>query len=147
VIGALVLSAWGRRVVVPWVKRTVGPALASFAVLARQPRKLAQLVGGAALSKLATIAAFALTISAMGVTMDFSQVGALYMVASTVGAAVPTPGGVGGIEAALTAALISAGVDPATAGAIVLIFRLFTFWFPTLPGWAFLQRVQRNGVV
>jgi len=147
VVGGVVLSSWGRRVVVPWVKRTVGPALHSFAVLARQPRKLSQLVGGAALGKLATIAAFALCVSAMGVNMDFAQVGALYMVANTVGAAVPTPGGVGGIEAALTAALISAGVDPPTAGAIVLIFRLFTFWFPTLPGWAFLQRVQRTGVV
>ncbi len=147
VIGGVVLSSWGRRVVVPWVKRTVGPALHSFAELARQPRKLSQLVGGAALGKLATIAAFALCVSAMGVNLDFAQVGALYMVANTVGAAVPTPGGVGGIEAALTAALISAGVDPATAGAIVLVFRLFTFWFPTLPGWAFLQRVQRTGVV
>ncbi len=145
--GAVVLSAWGRRVVVPWVRRTVGPALASFASLARRPRKLTQLVGGAALAKLATIAAFSVTVSAMGVSMDFAQVGALYMVANTVGSAVPTPGGVGGIEAALTAALISAGVDPPTAGAIVLVFRLFTFWFPTLPGWAFLQRVQRTGVV
>lgn len=146
-VGAVVLSAWGRRVVLPWVKRTVGPAARSIAVLARSPRKLTQLVGGATVAKLATIAAFALSVSAMGVDMDFAQVGALYMVANTIGAAVPTPGGVGGVEAALTAALISAGVDPPTAGAIVLIFRLFTFWFPTLPGWAFLQRVQRTGVV
>lgn len=147
VVGAVVLSAWGRRVVVPWVKRTVGPAIESFVELARQPKKLAQLIGGTALSKMATIVAFAVCMSAMGVDMDFAQVGALYMVANTVGAAVPTPGGVGGVEAALTAALISAGVDPPTAGAIVLIFRLFTFWFPTVPGWACLQRAQRTGVV
>lgn len=147
VVGSIVLSAWGRRVVVPWVKRTAGPALASLVDLARQPRKLGQLFGGALLAKLATIAAFALCVSAMGVDMDFARIGALYMVANTVGAAVPTPGGVGGIEAALTAALISAGVDPPTAGATVLIFRLFTFWFPTLPGWAFLQRAQRTGIV
>ncbi len=146
-IGGVILSSWGRRVVVPWLSRTLGPALASFAELARRPRKLGQLFGGAALAKLATIAAFALCVSAMGVNMDFARIGALYMVANTVGAAVPTPGGVGGIEAALTAALISAGVDAPTAGAIVLIFRLFTFWLPTLPGWAFLQRVQRAGVV
>lgn len=147
VIGGLLISSWGRRVVVPNVKKAVGPAVASLTELARRPSKLAQLFGGAALAKLCTIAAFALVVSAMGVDMAFARVGALYMVANTIGAAVPTPGGVGGIEAALTAALISAGVDAPTAGAIVLIFRLFTFWLPTLPGWAFLQRAQRTGIV
>lgn len=147
VIGAIVLSSWGRRVVVPQVKKLTGPAIASFAELARNPTKLALLFGGTTLGKLTTISAFALCVSAMGVDMSFARIGALYMVANTIGAAVPTPGGVGGIEAALTAALISAGVDAPTAGAIVLIFRLFTFWFPTLPGWACLQRAQRTGVV
>ncbi len=147
VIGAVALSGWGKRVVVPRVKQSVGPGLASFVALARRPRKLAQLFGGTALAKLATIAAFTVCASAMGVNMDFARIGALYMVANTVGAAVPTPGGVGGLEAALTAALISAGVDAPTAGATVLVFRLFTFWFPTLPGWACLQRAQRTGVV
>lgn len=147
VVGAVVLSAWGRRVVVPRVRTTFGPAVASFAELARRPTKLALLFGGNVVSKLMTIAAFAVCVSAMGVDMNFARLGALYMVANTVGAAVPTPGGVGGLEAALTAALISAGIDAPTAGAIVLVFRLFTFWFPTLPGWACLQRAQRTGVV
>lgn len=147
VVGGVVLSGWGRKVVVPKVKQLVGPALASFVELVRQPSKLAQLFGGTLLVKMATIGAFALCVSAMGIDMNFARIGALYMVANTVGAAVPTPGGVGGIEAALTAALISAGVDPPTAGATVLIFRLFTFWFPTLPGWACLQRAQRTGIV
>ena len=69
------------------------------------------------------------------------------MIASTVGSAVPTPGGVGGVEAALTAALIGAGVDEATAAAITLFFRGFTYWLPTLPGWGFLRYVQRVGIV
>ncbi|MBS1848835.1 MAG: flippase-like domain-containing protein [Actinobacteria bacterium] len=147
VIGAIVLSSWGKRVVVPKVKELVGPALRSFVELTRQPTKLAQLMGGTALGKMCTIISFAVCVSAMGVDMSFARIGALYMVANTIGAAVPTPGGVGGIEAALTAALISGGVDAPTAGAIVLIFRLFTFWFPTVPGWACLQRAQRSGIV
>jgi uncharacterized membrane protein YbhN (UPF0104 family) len=54
---------------------------------------------------------------------------------------------VGGLEAALTAALLGAGVASATAVAIVVLFRLFTFWLPTLPGWLMLQYTQRTGVV
>ena len=48
----------------------------------------------------------------------------MYMLGNTVGSAVPTPGGVGGIEAALIAVLTGAGVDDATAAAAVLVFRL-----------------------
>lgn len=147
VAGALLLSAWGKRVVLPKAKAALGPAIENFAQLARQPSKLALLFGGNLLSKMMTIGAFAVVVSAMGVDMSFARIGALYMIANTIGAAVPTPGGVGGLEAALTAALISAGVDAPTAGAIVLMFRLFTFWFPTIPGWACLQRAQRTGIV
>ncbi len=146
-IGIVALSGWGRRTIIPRVRESLGPAVASFADLARQPTKLVQLFGGAALTKAATIVAFAGCVSAFGVDLGFARIGALYMVANTVGAAVPTPGGVGGLEAALTAALISGGVDPAKAGAIVLVFRLFTFWLPTIPGWVCLQRAQRTGIV
>ncbi|MCB1256059.1 MAG: flippase-like domain-containing protein [Microthrixaceae bacterium] len=147
VVGVITLSGWGKRVVVPKVKATVGPAVSSLGELARQPSKMAQLFGGNALLKLSNVVAFAACVSAFGVDLGFARVGALYMIANTVGAAVPTPGGVGGVEAALTAALISGGVDAPTAGAIVLVFRLFTFWIPTLPGWISLQRAQKTGIV
>ena len=108
---------------------------------------MGELFGGAALAKLVTIAAFAVSVRALGVDMPFVQAAALYMVANTIGSAVPTPGGVGGIEAALTAALLSVGVPSATAASIVLLFRLATFWLPTLPGYLFLRRVQHQGIV
>ncbi|MCU0269523.1 MAG: flippase-like domain-containing protein [Acidimicrobiales bacterium] len=145
--GVLFLSRWGRRVVVPLVRKHAGRAFHDFRRLAGRPDRLGELFGGAGLGKLATIAAFWLTILAFGQDMSFVRAGALYMVANTIGSAVPTPGGVGGIEAALTAALLSAGLDNATAAAIVVVFRFFTFWLPTLPGWGFLQYVQRKGYV
>lgn len=146
-VGALLLSSWGKRTVLPWVRRTLGKALGSFRDLAKRPDQLFKLFGGAALGKLATIVAFWLSCLAFGVDLSFAKAGALYMVANTVGSAVPTPGGVGGIEAALTAVLLSYGVDNATAAAVVLLFRFITFWLPTLPGWVALQDVQRRGIV
>jgi undecaprenyl-diphosphatase len=147
IVGFVFLSGYGRRVVLPWVTRTWDKVFGSIRDLSKRPSKLAELFGGAAAAKLVTIMAFAVSIKALGVDMPFSQVGALYMVGNTIGSAVPTPGGVGGIEAALTAMLLSAGVESATAASIVLLFRLATFWLPTLPGWYFLRRVQREGIV
>jgi len=147
VAGAIILSSWGKRVVWPTLRDTFGKALRSFRDLGRRPGLLGLLFGGAALSKLVNIIAFMASVRAFGVDMGLAQAGALYMVANTVGSAVPTPGGVGGIEAALTAVLIGAGVDPATAAAIVLLFRLSTFWAPTVPGYGFLRYTQRAGIV
>lgn len=147
VVGGLLLSGWGRAKVLPTVRRTLGKALASFRDLARRPDRLGLLFGGAGLGKLVTVLAFVVSVRAFDVDMGLAQAGALYMVANTIGSAVPTPGGVGGLEAALTAALLGANVDPATAAAIVLLFRLMTFWLPTVPGWFFLRHAQRTGVV
>nr|MCU0260637.1 flippase-like domain-containing protein [Ilumatobacteraceae bacterium] len=145
--GVLVLSSWGRRVVVPKVRGVLAKVRSSFGELLRRPDRLGLLFGGAAMAKAVTLFAFVVSVHAFDVDMGFAQAGALYMVANTIGSAVPTPGGVGGIEAALTAALVGAGVDPATAAAIVVLFRFATFWAPTLPGWFFLQHAQRTGVV
>jgi uncharacterized protein (TIRG00374 family) len=147
VLSLLLYSRWGRKVVRPLLAGAVAKVRGSFGTLARDPGKLALLFGGAGLGKLFTIICFWLSVLAFGVDMSFPKAGALYMVANTVGSAVPSPGGVGGIEAALTAVLIGYGVDSATAAGAVLFFRVLTFWLPTLPGYGFLQYTQRKGIV
>ena len=99
------------------------------------------------LAKLATITAFVVSVHAFNVDMGFVQAAALYMVANTVGSAVPTPGGVGGLEAALTAVLLGAGVEAADRRRDRVLFRVATYWLPTLPGWLLLQDAQRRDIV
>lgn len=144
---AVLYSRWGRTIIRPWVRGTVAKLRSTLGELARSPSKLAELFGGAALGKLCNIIAFWLSGLAFSAGLSFPKAGALYMIANTVGSAVPTPGGVGGIEAALTAVLIAYGVDSATAAAMVLFFRILTFWVPTAPGYGFLQYTQRKGIV
>ncbi len=55
--------------------------------------------------------------------------------ASAVASAVPTPGGLGGAQAAYAAARTFAGVDQAVALSKVFLFRFATFWMPILPVW------------
>lgn len=148
VVGVVLGVAWsttkGRALLVrTW--ESLRSALADLRELARQPTKLLMLFGGAGLSKLGSILALAVTMLAFGVPVDFPAVGAMYIVATTVASAAPTPGGVGPIEAALTAGLIGLGVEAGQAAAIVLVFRLFTYWFPTLPSWYAMTRMQKRG--
>jgi uncharacterized membrane protein YbhN (UPF0104 family) len=62
---------------------------------------------------------------------EFFRVFFLAHLASTF---VPTPGGVGVVEAGTTGALIAAGVDTTTALAAVIIYRFFTYVVPIVFG-------------
>jgi len=46
----------------------------------------------------------------------------------------PMPGGVGGVEGGMIAALAAFGVDAGQAVVAVLLFRAMTFWLPLIPG-------------
>jgi uncharacterized protein (TIRG00374 family) len=46
----------------------------------------------------------------------------------------PMPGGVGGVEGGMIAALAAFGVDAGQAVVAVLLFRAMTFWLPMVPG-------------
>jgi glycosyltransferase 2 family protein len=149
VIAAIVIAATPklRRWVVRFVTTTFAKIKQDFGELARRPTKLSLLFGGQAIAKLSTIIAFALSCRAFDVDLAFVELGALYMVANTVASAVPSPGGVGAIEAALVFMLTSAAVDDATAWAAVLLFRLINYWFPTVPGYLALKVSERRQLV
>jgi len=148
-IAAVVIAATPklRRWLMGFVTSTLSKIKADFGELARRPSKLSLLFGGQAFAKLSTILAFVWSCRAFDVDLTFVELGALYMVANTVASAVPTPGGVGAIEAALVFMLTGAAVDDATAWAVVLLFRLINFWFPTIPGYFALKVSERRQLV
>jgi glycosyltransferase 2 family protein len=136
-----------RRWVVGFVRSTLEKIRHDFGELARMPSKLALLFGGAGFAKLTTIVAFVGSCRAFDIDLSFATLGALYLAANTVASAVPTPGGVGAIEAALAFVLLNAGVDEATAWAAVLLFRLINYWLPTIPGYLALKISERRELV
>ena len=116
-------------------------------MLARSPLKLAMLFGGSAAVTLAYIAALAAAIAAFDGGLSFAQVGAVYLGASVVAAAAPTPGGLGAMEAALVAGLTGVGMESGPAVAAVLSYRLATYWIPILPGWISFQMLERRNFI
>jgi len=64
-------------------------------------------------------------------TLEFLRV---YFVVTLLSSFVPTPGGVGVVEAGLTGALVAAGVSAPTALAAVIVYRLLTYVTPIVVG-------------
>jgi len=136
-----------RRWLSDFVRSTIGKIRHDFGELARRPSKLALLFGGAGLGKLATIVAFVFSCRAFGIDIAFAELGAMYLIGTTIASTVPTPGGVGAVEAALILVLTNAGVPDATAWSAVLLFRLINYWFPTIPGYIALKMSERRELV
>jgi uncharacterized protein (TIRG00374 family) len=75
----------------------------------------------------------------------------LAFVAASVLSMIPiTPGGLGFVEAGLTALLVTAGIGADAAVAATLLFRLVSFWLPlpigAVAGWWFRRRYPRRAL-
>ena len=75
------------------------------------------------------------------------HVAVAYLAATVAVALVPTPGGIGSVEAALVVALVAAGGPVAVATAVVLAYRIITVWLPLLPGALTLGALVRLRVI
>ena len=140
---ALALPA-GRRLVRARLSPTFGQVLPRLVEIAQRPAKLAEGIGGALLLSVSYIFCLAASVAAFGSSVPIAKIGFVYLTGSAVGSIIPTPGGLGAVEALLTAGLIAAGVPAGVAGASVLLFRLLTFWLPVPFGWVALNYLERQ---
>lgn len=111
------------------------------------PRKLATAVGGILLQSLGLIACFYAALLAVGETVNFAGLAVVQLVGNTLGMAVPTPGGLGAVEAALTAGVSTLGVPSTVAVTGVLVFRIISFWLPILPGWILWTQMRKRDML
>ncbi len=132
-----------------WATEKVRPifsqVLPRLSSLANQPRKLATGVFGVLLLNMSYCACLIASVRAFTTDSSIAAIALVYLAASIVGQAAPTPGGLGAVEAAVAAGLTAAGIDPGIAISATLAFRLMTFWIPTIPGWFSFRNLQRTG--
>jgi uncharacterized protein (TIRG00374 family) len=134
----------GRRALRARVSPTLGQVVPRLLDVAQQPVKLARGIGGALLLSLSYILCLAACVAAFGRSVPIASIAVVYLTGSAIGSILPTPGGLGGVEAALTAGLTAAGLPGAVAVSAVLLFRLLTFWLPVPFGWAALSFLERH---
>jgi uncharacterized membrane protein YbhN (UPF0104 family) len=132
-----------------WMGKRIGPTfkqvLPRLVTVAQRPLKLATGIGGILLLNIAFCLCLVASVRAFGGGGGLAAIAIVYLAGSTLGQAAPTPGGVGAVEAVMTAGLIAAGVESGIALSAVLLFRLLTFWLPTIPGWFSFQWMTKAG--
>lgn len=112
-----------------------------------QPARLAVSAGANLLLTAAYLVAFIAALRAVGAHPAILPAAVVYLAGNAVGAAAPTPGGLGGVEAVLAAGLTAMGIPAAQAISGVLVFRIATFWLPILAGWLSYLWLQRRRIL
>ncbi|MGO8980426.1 MAG: flippase-like domain-containing protein [Streptosporangiaceae bacterium] len=134
----------GRRLARSRLAPALGQVIPRLLDIAQRPVKLAEGVGGAFLLTATYILCLDASVRALGGSVALVSVAVVYLTGSAIGSAVPTPGGLGAVEAALSAGLTAAGLPGAKAISAVLLFRLLTFWLPVPLGWISMSYLQRH---
>ncbi|MBL7497488.1 flippase-like domain-containing protein [Frankia sp. CNm7] len=96
-------------------------------------RRAALLWGGSIAIPMLHAATLCAVAAALHAPLGPGKIMVVYLVASALAAVIPSPGGFGGLDAALTALLTTAGAPTTTAIAAVLGYRLLTNWLPLAP--------------
>ena len=137
----------GRRMLRARVSPMLGQVVPRLLEVAQQPGKLARGIGGTLLVSFCYIFCLIACVAAFSRSVPVAKIGLVYLTGSAIGSIIPTPGGIGGVEAALTAGLTAAGVPGAAAASAVLLFRLLTFWLPIPFGWGALKYLERKQIL
>jgi uncharacterized protein (TIRG00374 family) len=125
----------------PFISQVI-PRLTS---LTSRPAKLATGVVGVLMLNLSYCLCLIASVRAFTPNGSIAAISLVYLAGSVVAQAAPTPGGLGAVEAAIAAGLSATGVNADVAVSATLVFRLWTFWIPTIPGWFAFRQLQKTG--
>jgi uncharacterized membrane protein YbhN (UPF0104 family) len=150
-VTALATVCW---LVTRWSTRVRGAVTAarrSTLSLARHASKRPGMVAagfaGASALTAAHVLAFGFCVSAVGGHASYLSLSLIYLAAASAGSLIPTPGGVGAVEATLIVGLTATGIALPVAATASLLSRLVALWLPAIPGWVALAAMRRRGLL
>jgi len=103
-------------------------------VFRRSPTIVLRLAGVAVLILACYVTILLLSSYALHTDIDFTDALIALSVGVFIGGILPTPGGIGGVEAGIASSLVLLGYGPAESTSIALLFRAITYWQPLIPG-------------
>jgi len=151
VVALLIIIAFA----IPWVRRTgfsrlrplLREVIPRLITVAQRPTKLLEGIGGILLLNFGYIITLMACVRAFDGDLNVAAIAVVYLAGATIGQVAPTPGGLGAVEAALAAGLTAAGLPGGVAVSSVLLFRLITFWIPTVPGYFAFNWLTKKGAL
>jgi uncharacterized membrane protein YbhN (UPF0104 family)/tRNA A-37 threonylcarbamoyl transferase component Bud32 len=138
---------WVRRYVFGRVRPLLREVIPRLITVAQRPTKLLEGIGGILILNVGYIITLLACVRAFGGDLNIAAIAVVYLAGATIGQAAPTPGGLGAVEAALAAGLTAAGLPGGVAVSSVLLFRLITFWIPTIPGYLAFNWLTKKGAL
>lgn len=144
VVGLIALLPVTRRLLRPRLEPLIRRILPQLIATASNPRRLGTAVVGVLILNGGYVLALDASLRAFSTSLALPTLVVVYLAASTLGSAAPTPGGLGAVEAALVAGLSATGIPVAAAITAVLAFRTATFWLPAPLGWGAFVLLQRR---
>ncbi|MCI1219985.1 MAG: flippase-like domain-containing protein [Bifidobacterium sp.] len=112
-----------------------------------QPAKMSGGVLGSLILNISTGLGFWSAMLAFGYHVNPVETIFIFLLANTLGSAIPTPGGLGAVEAALTFAFTSVGVPAAVALSSTLLYRVCFYWLRIPLGALAMKWLDRNNLI
>ncbi|WP_122819647.1 lysylphosphatidylglycerol synthase transmembrane domain-containing protein [Varibaculum vaginae] len=151
VIVAALVTAFALPKVRKWIWGKIEPSFYQvwprLIWITSSPRRMFLTALGCLLQTGLQLSAFYCAVAAFGYHLPIATITVTFLVSNTLGSLIPTPGGLGPVEAALTAGLQVAGVPGAIALSGALLYRLLTFWMRAPLGWLAMRYLQRHDVL
>ncbi|MDO5025285.1 MAG: lysylphosphatidylglycerol synthase transmembrane domain-containing protein [Trueperella sp.] len=134
-----------------WVLKKAQPTIEQvwprLVWLSTHPRRIAYGLLGSVVMTVSFIACFGLALYSLGYTLPVTTLAFTYLISNSLGSVVPSPGGIGPVEAALTGGLVIAGIPYSVAFSAAILYRLFTFWGRVPLGWVALRIAGKKEII
>ncbi|MFE5812607.1 YbhN family protein [Streptomyces sp. NPDC056479] len=128
----------------PRCRRAPATVWAYICAVHARPARAVALWGGSLAFVVLHCAVLIAVTRAVALPLPPARVALLYVAASSAAALLPTPGGLGSLDAVLALALTAVGAPATAAASAVLGYRLLTVWLPLIPGLVVLAVLVRR---
>ncbi|MFI7405070.1 YbhN family protein [Streptomyces sp. NPDC049541] len=122
-------------------------ALTDVRLLHTRPARVLALWGGSAAAPLIQASVLFAVGAALGLSLSWLQVAFAFLAANTAVGAVPAPGGIGPVDAAVVFAMVALGAPMNLSATAVIGYRVLTVWLPLLPGALVLSALVQRKVL
>ncbi len=122
----------------------IGPRLVW---LFTHPQRIAIGLVGSLIMTVGFVACFGAALKSLGYELPIITIALTFLLANSLGSALPSPGGIGPVEAALTGGLVIAGIPYTVAISAAILYRLFTFWGRIPLGWIALKIANKRNLI
>ena len=147
VIGALMLITPLRQWVARKTRPTIDQVWPRLVWLPPPPSRILYGFAGSIVQTIAFVTCFGGCLASFGYPLPIVTLALTYLLSNSLGSIIPSPGGIGPVETALTGGLSVAGVPYSIAFSTAILYRLFTFWGRVPLGWLALRYLSKREII